>query len=232
MKTGKNRYYRRSRIAEPLFRRLVKAFALDLTASDAARVTGLSLRSCNDIYLKLRRMIARHCESQSPLAGEIEVDESYFGSRRIKGKRGRGAGGKTIVFGILKRGANVFTQIVPDCKKATLVRAIRGKVSLSAVINSDGWRGYDGLVDIGYAKHLRVNHDHNQFASGNGHINGIESFWAYAKLRLAKFKGIARHTFYLHLKETEFRFNHRRDNLYLKLLKMLRQEPLSGRLTS
>jgi transposase len=42
--------------------------------------------------------------------GEIEADESYFGGKR-KGKRGRGAGGKTIIFGILERGGRVSVKI-------------------------------------------------------------------------------------------------------------------------
>jgi len=54
----------------------------------------------------------------------------------------------------------------------------------------------------------------NEFAQGNCHINGIESFRSYAKRRLAKFKGVPRHTFHLHLKECEFRFYHREEKLY------------------
>ena len=226
MSTGKNRYYRRSRISEKRFRGLIKAFAMDLTATDAAELTGLSVRSVNDIYLKIRRRIAEHCETQSPFRGEVEIDESYFGPKRVRGKRGRGAGGKTIVFGVLKRGDHVYTQIVPDVRKTTLRKAIAGKVDLDTIIHSDGWPGYDGLVDVGYAKHLRVNHGDNEFANSRSHINGIESFWSYAKHRLAKFHGVARHTFYLHLKETEFRFNHRRDSLYLAALELLRNNPI------
>jgi transposase-like protein len=226
MKHGKNRYYRRSRISEKVFRRLIRTFAMDLTATDAAKLTGLSVRAVNSIYLKLRQRIAEHCEIQSPVRGVIEVDESYFGPRRIRGKRGRGAGGKTIVFGVFKRGDCVYTQIVPDVRKKTLQKAIRGRVSLQSIIHSDGWPGYDGLVDVGYAKHLRVNHGEDQFVDGRTHINGIESFWSYAKHRLAKFHGVPPHTFYLHLKETEFRFNHRRDNLYLAVLKLLRKHPI------
>lgn len=33
----------------------------------------------------------------------IEIDESYFGAKRVRGKYGQGARGKTKVFGILKR---------------------------------------------------------------------------------------------------------------------------------
>jgi transposase-like protein len=103
---------------------------------------------------------------------------------------------------------------------------IRGHIELDSVINTDGWRGYDGLVDIGFDKHLRVNHGNNEFACGERHINGIESFWGYAKKRLVKFNGIDKKMFYLHLKETEYRFNHRNGNLYLDLLKLLRNNPL------
>ncbi len=112
------------------------------------------------------------------------------------------------------------------CNKPTLQAIIRGHVEVSTVIHSDGWRGYDGLVDIGFDKYFRVNHSNNEFANGERHINEIESFWSYAKRRLVKFNGVAKHTFYLHLKETEFRFNHRRANLYLEVLKLLRNKPL------
>ena len=137
-----------------------------------------------------------------------------------------GAAGKTPVFGLLKRDARVYTEIVPDCKKATLQAIIRGRVALDTVIHSDGWRGDDGLVDVGYAKYYRVHHGQNEFARGTRHINGIESFWSFAKHRLQKFHGVAAHTFYLHLKECEYRFNHRDRNLQAELLKLLTKHPL------
>ena len=224
--TGLNKYYRRSHISEPKFRQIIQLFCHDLCASTAAEMTGISRVSINKIYLKLRLRIAYLCEQASPLSGEVEVDESYFGAKRVRGKRGRGAGGKTIVFGILKREGHVYTEIVPDASKKQLQQVIRGKVDIHSVIHSDGWRGYNGLVDVGYEKHYRVHHGKNEFARGNAHINGIESFWSFAKRRLAKFNGIQRDQFYYHLKECEFRFNHRHDNLYAKILAELRNNPL------
>jgi transposase-like protein len=222
-----NRYYQRSRIAEWKFRLLVCYFALDLSSSDVAELTGMTHKTVNTIFLKIRQRMAQDCARRSPLsAGEVEVDESYFGARRVRGKRGRGASGKTIVFGLLKRDGKVYTEIVPDCKKATLQAIIRGRVAPEAVIHSDGWRGYDGLVDVGYAKHFRVHQGANEFARGSSHINGIESFWSFAKRRLQKFNGISPHTFYLHLKECEWRFNSRSKNLYQELLRLLRNHPL------
>ena len=222
-----NRYYRRSKISERKFRQIVRYFALDLTASDAAYLTKLSRRSVTSIFLKIRARISEECERASPFSScEVEVDESYFGARRVRGKRGRGASGKTIVFGIFKRNGCVYTEIVPDCKKVTLLAIIRGWVAIDAAINSDGWRGYDGLVDVGYSKHYRVNHGTNEFVLGTHHVNGIESFWSYAKRRLQKFNGVPTRTFYLHLKECEYRFNHRNQDLSHLLLKLLERYPL------
>ena len=223
----KNRYYKCSKISERKFREIIRYFARDLTASDTSRLSSISIRSINNIYLKLRKRIVQECEQLAPLKGIIEIDESYFGPHRIRGKRGRGAGGKTIVFGIFKRGDKVYTEIVPDASKASLVKVIRGHVSIDSIIHTDGWRGYNGLVDVGFAKHFRVRHGENEFAKDNQHINGIESFWSYAKRRLVKFNGVPRSNFLLHLKETEFRFNHRNKNLYKVLLKLLRNNPLN-----
>ena len=225
--TSLNKYYNRSRISEKRFRLLVRLFCLDLSASDTARLTGLTTKTVNSIYLKIRRRIAQACEQESPFAsGEVEVDESYFGARRVRGKRGRGAAGKTPVFGLLKRNGRVYTEVVPNCSKASLQAVIRGRVAPEVVIHSDGWRGYDGLVDVGYAKHFRVEHGRDEFVVGAHHINGIESFWSFAKRRLQKFNGVPSHTFYLHLKECEWRFNNRNSNLYQELLKMLRNNPI------
>lgn len=222
----KNKYANRSRISESKIRQLLKHFALDLDAQRIAVLCNLNRNTVNRYLNMIRIRISEFCEQTSPFRGEIEVDESYFGARRQKGKRGRGAYGKTPVFGILQRGGKVYTEIVPNCAKATLQAIIRGKVSPESIIHSDQWRGYNGLVDIGYEKHYRVKHGDDEFANDKSHINGIESFWSYSKRRLQKFHGVPQNTFYLHLKECEFRFNHRNENIYAILLKMIRQNPL------
>jgi transposase-like protein len=93
---AKNRYYSRSRITEAKFRQIIRFFAMDLTASDTAKLTNISVRSINTIYIRLRKKIAAQCEEISPFNGIVELDESYFGARRIRGKRGRGASGKPL----------------------------------------------------------------------------------------------------------------------------------------
>lgn len=112
-----NRCYKCSKIPEVKFRYLLRLFALDLTASDAARLTGLITRAVNDMYLRLRCRFLKWSPVPAELARAVELDESYFGPRRVPGKRDRSAGGKTIVFGLFKRSGQVYTKIVPDCSR-------------------------------------------------------------------------------------------------------------------
>lgn len=136
------------------------AFAADLTASQAALMLGLSRTTVNRYFGAFRARIAAHQRAQKALlVGTVEVDESYFGPTRPCGvlgklKRGRGTL-KQPVFGVFERGGRVFTEIVPDTNKPTLQRLIRDRIALEAVIVSDGWRAYDGLVDVGYDRHLK-----------------------------------------------------------------------------
>ena len=89
--TISNKYIKRSRISEAKFREFIRYFSLDLDAHKIALLTGLNRNTVNRYVLLIRKRIAEFCEQSSPFVGEIEVDESYFGARRIKGKRGRGA---------------------------------------------------------------------------------------------------------------------------------------------
>jgi len=222
----RNKYVKRSKISEKKFREIVRLFSLDLDAVQISELSHLNRNTVNRYLIGMRVRIAEFCELESPIAGEVEIDESYFGAKRVKGKRGRGASGKTIVFGIFNRNGKVYTEIIPDARRKTLQDIIRGRVDLDTIIHSDGWRGYNGLVDLGYRKHFRVYHGKNEFVRGMTHINGIESFWGFAKTRLVKFRGIRKESFYFHLKECEFRFNYRHENIYQLMLKIFRSNQL------
>ncbi len=226
----KNKYIVRSRISQKKFREILKYFAEDIEATKIANLTGISRISINKILKNIRILMASECEKISKFSGEIEIDESYFGAKRVRGKRGRGAANKTPVFGMLKRDGKVYTQIVKNCSASELIPILSQYSELdSSTIYSDCWKAYDGLVDYAALAHYRVKHSKNEFANGKNHINGIENFWGYAKHRLAKFKGIKKENFLLHLKECEFRYNTKttQENLYQKLLKLIRENPLN-----
>ena len=147
----KNRYVKHAHISEVVFRKVLKVFCADIPALTGAGLTGVSVQSTQRLYdgLRLRIMHLTMAEAR-PFAGEVEIDESYFGARRVRGKRGRGAGGKTPVIGLLKRGGRVFTEIVENCSKQALMPIIKGQVLSEATIYTDGWKSYDGLVLGGY----------------------------------------------------------------------------------
>lgn len=201
---------------------------MDINASKTAKLLGINRNTINHWYNVFRRVIyAYQSKEFEQIFGEAEVDESYFGARRKRGyrgklKRGRGTQ-KQPVFGILKRDGHVYTEIIPNCKKSVLRAIIKGRIDKSVVIYSDGWRGYDGLVDVGYDKHFRVNHDDNEFFKGHGiHVNGIENFWSFTKRRLAKFNGVKKN-FDLHLKECEWRYVRSNDILEKELINILKK---------
>jgi hypothetical protein len=106
-------------------RQIILLFSEDLSATQIFHLTKISRPAVNKYLTAIRLRILELSLLQSdPLVGQIEVDESYFGARRARGKRGRGARGKTIVFGLLKRGDKVYTEIVPNCKRVLLYKRL------------------------------------------------------------------------------------------------------------
>ena len=198
--------------------RLLEYFVLEVTARSAADILGIQANTAILFYRKVREVIAYHLEqeAQDLFAGAVERDERYFGGIR-KGKRGRGAAGKVVVFGIVKRGGKVFTQGVNDTRTATLMPLIASKIAPDSLVYTDSYRSYN-VLDVSDFHHERINHS-ALFANGRNHIKGIENFWSQAKRVLRKYNGIPKESFPLFLKECEFRFNYGTPKQQLKLLK-------------
>lgn len=223
---GENKYYRRSKISEWKFRSLVDCFARDLSAADTARITGLTRKSVTCIFLKIRRRLAQECYRNSPFkSGRAELTEAHACTRCVCGRRGCGTLQGKPLFSLLEYDRHIYTEIIPDCKKAPLRSLIRGRTVADAVLRHDGWHGYDALVDVERETAFRVSKE-----DGPSNIpyapNEVDSFWDFARHRLEKFNGVSNHTFPLHLKECEWRFNRRDRNLYAEVLQLLRSHPI------
>ncbi|WP_447976980.1 IS1595 family transposase [Candidatus Nitrospira bockiana] len=222
--------YRPDRVAREL--QILQLFCLEISALRTARELRMSPLPIWQRFMAYRRWMATMAETEArPLTGELECDESYFGGRRRGGRRGRARGPKVIVFGILERQGRVSTVVVPQADAATLMREIERRALKGAVFYTDRFSSYKSLRR--YGKHLPVDHGQTYVQRGRHylrHINGIEGFWSYAKERLRKYHGVSRLHFPLYLKEMEFRFNHRRDDLFellgTHLLKVLFEYPI------
>ena len=208
---------KRCKLSKKLQLKLLESFVLEATARSAADLHGIQANTAALFYRKIREVIVAHLEAEAaPFAGEVEVDESYFGGRR-KGKRGRGSAGKVPVFGLLKRGGKVYALPVPDARRKTLMPIIRSKIKPDSIVYTDCFTPYDDL-DVSEFHHVRINHG-ELFADGKNHINGIENFWNQAKRVLRKYNGIPKDSFFLFLKECEFRFNYGTPKQQLDTLK-------------
>jgi len=213
---------RKPRIKKATIKKLIRFFAEDINATKTAHLIGINRNTTNLWYMHFREKILAHQEHENgSFHGEVELDESYLGGPRRKihakdrRKRGRGAENKVPVFGVLKRDGKVYTQIIKNASKQELLPIIRRLIKKDeTTIYTDKWKSYDGLVLDGY-KHKRINHSKSYSNRKGTHVNGIENFWSFSKRRLAKFNGVSRKTFLLHLKECEFRYNHKRDILVL-----------------
>ena len=212
---------RKSRLSEAKQHKLIEHFVSGSTARTSAALIGVHRNTAAYYFHRLRQLIYKTVEDETPLFGEVEVDESYFGGRR-KGKRGRGAGGKVPVFGILKRGGRVYTKVIPDTRSTTLMRIIEDKIVPDSIVYTDSYRSYN-VLDVSDFHHVRVNHSY-LFAKGRNHINGIENFWNQAKRHLRKFNGVPKEHFELYLKECEWRFNNPDPKAQLLVLKQLVKE--------
>ncbi len=205
-------------------------FTIDMEATKITTLTGLNRNTVNRILKLLRTRLAKLCEQENTCRnGTFELDECYLDARKVRGKRGRGAKGKTILFGIYERASrHVYVRIVDDVKRKTLMRIIEDRIDHNSTIYTDGFRVYDSLMKDGFKHHFKVLHGDNEFVRGAVHVNGIEGFWSVLKTRLSKFRGLSsKANIFLHVKECEFMFNHRADNLYELILINLRNSPLS-----
>lgn len=196
---------------------LLHLFVLGVPAFRVHRETGLNVKTVERVFRSFRHAIYRESEREMfKLAGELELDETMFGGRR-PGKRGWGAEGKTIVFGIYKRNGKVVVFPVPSRSANTLKPLIVKRTRKGSVYFTDDYKAYAMVEARG--KHVTIIKSKGKPLKG--HINGIEGFWSYAKTWLYHYRGVPRKYFHWYLKEIEWRFNNRNESLFNKLAEIL-----------
>ncbi|MCL4316540.1 MAG: IS1595 family transposase [Gammaproteobacteria bacterium] len=174
-------------------------------------------------YRLVRACCAYEEHLREPFEGTLECDETLFGGRR-PGKRGWGAAGKVIVFGILKRNGEVKVFPVPARNRAEVLAQVQSDTRPGSLYYTDDWQAYASLRVRG--DHIVMRKERGR-PRGRDHINGIEGFWSYAKHWLYPYRGVPRKFFRLYLGEICWRFNHRNENLEPFLYKLLWTIPTS-----
>jgi len=178
-------------------------------AKELQRQLGVTYKCAWRIGHQIREHMAK-IDGEDPLSGTVEIDETYIGGKR-PGKRGRGAAGKTVVFGMIQRDGDVMTKVVTNAKTKTLEPIIQANVKKGSNVHTDEWHAYKKLGEKGY-KHEMVNHGGGEYVNGDCHVNSMESYWAQLKKSI---RGTHTHVSKKHLdkytKEFEYRFNSRKN---------------------
>lgn len=176
-----------------------------ISAKQIQRETGVTYKTAWRMCKEVRNILS---EDFDPFTGEVEADESYFGGVR-KGTRGRGAEGKTAVFGMVERGGKLEVRTVENVKRSTILPIVAENVEQGSQMFTDEFNVYEALPAMGY-KHDTVPHAEKIYVLGDAHTNTIEGLWSQAKNGIRSVYHSVSATYLQHyLDEYAFRYNHR-----------------------
>ena len=179
-----------------------------VAAKELERHLGVTYKCAWRIAKQIRKLMSQDTD---PLGGDdvVEADETYVGGVRRGGKRGRGAAGKTPVFGMVERKGRVKTKTVPNCKQVTLMPLLQGMVKPGSIITTDESNSYNKVQALGHL-HETVCHGKGEYVRGEVHTNTIESFWSQFKRSVhGTFHAVSPKHLQTYLDEFSFRYNHR-----------------------
>ncbi len=206
-----------SRLTDAIKRRLLEFFVLSVPVYRMRFRVAASRPAMQRFFRLIKAVLAVEEECREPFHGGVECDETTFGWRRA-GKRGWGAAGKIIVFGILQRNGTVRVFPVQGGKGSEVISLISMHTKPGSLYYTDDWHAYGSLAVRGDRIVVRKEAERPK---GRAHINGIEGFWGYAKHWLYPYRGVPGKTFHLFLGEVSFRFNHRNEDIFPLIYKLL-----------
>ena len=187
---------------------LMSATRCGISAKQIQRETGVTYKTAWRMFNQIRSLLR---EEHEPTSGEFEVDETYIGASK-PGKRGRGAAGKMVVFGVAQRKGNISASIPTSLKSSVVVPLIKRRALPKSKVYTDEFPTYDYLNEHDF-KHERVHHTAKVWVAGDAHTNTIEGFWSALKRGI---NGVYHAVSLTHLQgyinEYSFRYNHREDD--------------------
>ena len=189
---------------------ILKLFELEITTRRIAGEVEISYPTALKATHLIRCSIIQASDN-GDIFREREWSEACFGRQR-SGRRIRKDRESPPVFGVLEREGKVRISIVEDVKPATLLAENVRAAKTGSIVYTDRWRNLDALM---FYAHRHLNADRAKRMAGTSvYLDSREGFWSFARERLLKFHGVSQQHFPLYLKEMEFRYNHRRQELY------------------
>lgn len=176
-----------------------------ISAKQLERELGVTYKTAWRIFKQIRSMLTDNVVLEG---SSVEADETYIGGKR-HGKRGRGAEGKTPVFGIAQRQGKVIAKVVPNVQANTLLSIIEERVLQKSTVYTDELPSYDKLPALGY-QHKRIHHASKVYVMGDIHTNTIDGFWSLIKRGISGVNhAVSAKYLPNYLNEYAFRYNRR-----------------------
>ncbi len=147
-----------------------------VSAKEIERQIGVTYKCAWRMAKQIRLLFS---QNKLPFSGVVEADETYIGAPK-SGRRGRGAKGKSVVFGLASRKGQVKANVVANVKTITLQPIINASVKKNSMVITDELLSYNKVARSGY-NHQTVKHAIREYVRGKIHTNSIEGFWSQLK---------------------------------------------------
>lgn len=221
----KNRYLKGAHLSERKVRELIKLFSEDLTATQIANITGISRITVNAYFKLIRTHIAKFCEERNPFHFTNGTATYHASENGIASNNG--AASKKSFYGIFKNDDSIHTDKIANIDAEWMYDWLKGKTeSEKDIIEKNRLHVYNGIADFNSIRLYRINESMPGVTRSKSHLDEVDMFWGMLKSRLIKFRGLNSGTLYLHVKETEFRYNYRENDLFELLMEILHKRPL------
>jgi transposase-like protein len=201
---------------------LVSSSRCGIAAKQLERELGVNYKTA----LRMLHLIREHLMEQddTPLSGEVEVDETFIVGRRMRNseRRERAEQGVNplnphrkntrIVYGAVERGGRIRATVIPDSRARTLLGQTAEYVLPGSMIFTDEWKPYMRLGKIGYTHH-RIRHNLRLYVDGDVHTQTIDGFFGHFKTDLrGTHHSVSAKWLPGYLNEWVWRWNHRKDD--------------------
>lgn len=176
-----------------------------VAAKEIQRQTNVTYKTAWRMQRQIRKLMR---PDDSKLSGTIEIDDTYIGGKH-HGKPGRGAEGKSIVFGMVEREGEVKAEVVENLKANTVMPIIQESVQVKSHIMSDEFPSYEKVEKLGF-HHEVVKHAIKEYVRGNVYINNMEGFWSQLKRSVDRtYHSVSPQWLQLYVDEFAWRYSHR-----------------------
>lgn len=149
-----------------------------VSAKELQRQLGVTYKTAWRMGHEIRKYMG-WVDGEGPIGGKgrnpVEIDKAFIGGKDIQGQDD-----KAIVLGMVERGGEIITRVIPNRREVTVAREIIGVVSRGARVATDEAKAFGNLREYGYA-HGTVNHAAKEYVRGEVHTNTIEGFWSWLK---------------------------------------------------